>query len=401
MKQKVVVIGHGSTSRLGIVRALAELDCEITVIVTSFKNKKGELNTVRPFDCYSRYIKRILYVFAGESEGLVQLLLDECKDSYQKVIVLPDSDFSAAVLDDNQERLRDYFLLPHINHKAGAIRWWMDKSRQKSLAEEIGLNYAKSCKIDVHNKAYVIPNHIVYPCFTKPQITITGGKQYFRKCDNEEQLRNLLDYVATKGDAVILAEEYVCIESEYALLGFSDGNNVVIPGIIHFLANSKSHFGIAMKGEVIPTDGFESLLGMFKQFVLKVGFVGVFDIDFFWGNGKWWFGEMNLRFGGSGYAITKMGVNLPVMLVKHLIGERWDDMPQKVKGTASYVNERMCIDDWYRRYLSTKEFKQTLRSADVSFVYDNNDQLPQKMFEKLYTELYLKRLLKRIIKRKL
>ena len=401
MKQKVVIIGHGSTSRLGIVRALAELDFEITVIITSFRNRKGELNTKRPFDCYSRYISRILYIFAGDSEGLVNLLLNECRDLEQKVIVLPDSDFSAATLDDNYDLLQNYFLIPNVNHTAGSIRVWMDKNRQKVLADSLGLNYARSNTIKVQKDGYIIPCGIHYPCFTKPQVTITGGKQYFRKCDNEGQLRELLDFVGSRGDAVILAEEYINIESEYALLGFSDGNQVVIPGIIQFIANSKSHFGIAMKGVVMPTDGFEQLLEQFKQYVLRVGFVGVFDIDFFWGDEKWWFGEMNLRFGGSGYAITKMGVNLPVMLVNHLMGKKWDDMPRTVKGTATYVNERMCIDDWYKGFLTTKEYKSILKSADISFVYDEEDSLPQKMFEKDYMRLLIKRVIKQILKRKL
>ena len=44
----------------------------------------------------------------------------------------------------------------------------------------------------------------------------------------------------------MLVEDFKIIEEEYALLGFSDGNEVIIPGIIHFLTHSKSHFGLAM-----------------------------------------------------------------------------------------------------------------------------------------------------------
>lgn len=397
MKQKVVVIGHGSTARLGLVRALAEADYDITVIVTSFINKNGKLNTAKPFDCYSKYINRILYIFAGESDGLIQLLLNECVDPKQKVVILPDSDFSASVIDTNQTILKDYFLFPHVNHTQGGVVCWMDKAAQKKLAEELGLNYARSSEIKVENKVYSIPPGILYPCFTKPKVTIQGGKQYFRKCDNEDQLRALLDIVGTKWNSTILAEEYINIETEYALLGFSDGNTVVIPGVIKFIRNSKSHFGIAMQGEVLPVSGFEELLKKFKQFVLKVGFVGVFDIDFFWGDGKWWFGEMNLRFGGSGYAITKMGVNLPVMLVKHLTNQNWTKMPRQVNSTATYVNERMCVDDWYKGYLSTREYKRVTKSADISFVYDNTDPDPQKEFEKEFKKIWVKRTIKKII----
>jgi len=397
MKQKVVIIGHGSTSRLGIVRALSEMDCEIVVVVMTWLNKKGQLITSKPFDCYSKYVSEIHFNYAKDSNGLIQLLLERCSDPNQKVVLFPDSDFSAAVIDDNIDLLKDSFVFPHIVNQPDSIRYWMNKGNQKDVAAQVDLNFAYSSVIDVKDGQYSIPVGIQYPCFTKPSVSIIGGKSYFRKCNTPSELQSLLDFVASKGNETILAEQYINIETEYALLGFSDGKEVVIPGIIRFIANSQSHFGIAMKGEIMLTTGFEELLEKFKLLVLKIGFVGVFDIDFFWGDGKWWFGELNLRFGGSGYAVTKMGVNLPIMLVKYLTGENYADMPKQVEGTATYVNERMCMDDWYRGMITTKEFKDILRSADISFVRDDNDPKPQKAFENQFRKMQLKKIVKSIL----
>lgn len=399
MKQKVVIIGHGSTSRLGLVRAFAKQNYDITVIVMTWNNRRGTLDTTKTFDCYSKYINRILFFYFKDGEGLIRLLMDQCADPEQKVVLLPDSDFSAAVIDDHSELLKEHFVFPHIINEPHSVRYWMSKDNQKRLAAELVLHYAKSTSIEVKNGSYTLPAGVHYPCFTKALVTISGGKQYFRKCNNENELRQLLDYVASKEDASILAEEYINIEDEYALLGFSDGKDVVIPGIIKFITNSKSHFGIALKGMIMPVTGFESLLEQFKRFVLRVGFVGVFDIDFFWGDGKWWFGELNLRFGGSGYAVTKMGVNLPVMLVKHLTGLSYSDMPKQIEGTATYVNERMCVDDWYRGMMTTKEFRTVLGTADISFVRDDDDPEPQKAFERQFRKQRLKKTLKRLIRK--
>lgn len=397
MKQKVVIIGYGSTTRLGIVRALAEMDCEITAIVTSFKDRRGRLNTSKPFDCYSRYISRVLYIFAGEAEGLVRMLLDECSDSYQKVILLPYSDFAAATIDEAQELLRDGFLFPHIHHTSGAVRGWMDKSRQKELARTVGLLCAGSCEIAIKNGRYSIPEGIHYPCFTKPVISFVGGKRLFLRCENEEQLRSLLSRAGTRGDMVIMVEDYISIENEYAILGFSDGKQVVIPGVIRFIKNSNSHFGIAMTGDILPVNGFEDLLERFRQFVLRIGFVGVFDIDFLWGDGKWWFDEINLRFGGSGYVVTRQGVNLPVMLYRYFRKEDWSNIAQLVTKKATFVNEKICMDDWYEGYLTTAEFKQILRSAEVSFVDDKVDPKPLAVFKKEFRLKALKRVVKKLL----
>lgn len=397
MKQKVVVIGHGSTSRLGIVRALSEMDCEVTLVVMTWKDGHGRLDRSGAFDCHSKFIHRVLFAYYKDGENLINLLLEHCTDSHQKVVLLPDSDFSAAVIDDNKELLKDHFVFPHIVNDPDSLRYWMNKSNQKLVAAQVGLNHAHSNIIEIRNGNYSIPANIKYPCFTKPSVSIVGGKQFFRKCDSASELKELLDFVGSKGDDTILAEQYINIENEYALLGFSDGKEVVIPGIIRFIANSKSHFGIAMKGQIMPVTGFEPLLEQFKQLVLKIGFVGVFDIDFFWGDNKWWFGELNLRFGGSGYAVTKLGVNLPVMLVKYLTGERYADLPKKIEGIATYINERMCMDDWYRGLITTKEYRNILGSADISFVRDDNDPAPQRAFEKQFRRLQMKRNIKSLL----
>ena len=90
----------------------------------------------------------------------------------------------------------------------------------------------------------------------------------------------VLSVAEEKGITQILVEDYIKIDREYAALGCSDGENVIIPGIIQFVRGSKSHPGIALLGEVKPTDGFEQLIKEFCLFVQQIGYVGIFDIDF-------------------------------------------------------------------------------------------------------------------------
>ena len=124
------------------------------------------------------------------------------------------------------------------------------------------------------------------------------------------------------------------------------------------------------------------------------GFVGLFDIDFYKSNGVLYFGEFNLRFGGSGYAISKMGVNLPGMYIKILRGDNLFDMTKEITGTSSFVNERMCIDDWYAGYLTTKEYRRIVESSNISFVSDEDDKAPQNALQKFFLKRRMKRFLK-------
>ena len=377
-KQKVVIIGHGSTSRLGIVRAVAEIGCDISVIVMCWhRHSSSQLDTRKPYDCYSKYVSSVYYCFAEDGEGLIRLLLQKCSDPFQKVILLPDSDFSAVTIDDNQSVLSPFFLFPSIRRTPGAIRYWMNKDVQKELARKIGLHVANSTVLEVKNGAFSIPKGVSYPCFTKALVTISGGKHLFKRCNNAVELQSHLEAISKKQDLKVLIEDYKDIETEYALLGFSNGNDIIIPGIIKFLTNTSSHFGIAMTGMVMPIIGFEEIIDKFKAFVREIGFCGVFDIDFYSSEGQLYFGELNLRFGGSGYAITKMGVNLPAMLVKHFRGEDYSEMKAAIDRTSNYVNERMCEDDWYRGYLTNREYHRRINTADICFISDKKDPRPK------------------------
>lgn len=384
MLQKVVVIGHGFTSRLGIIRSVAQIGCEVTVVVmTSRKRFRKTLKDAKQIDCHSKYVKNVFYCYGKDGEGLIQLLLSRCADERQKAVIIPDSDFSAAVIDQNQNRLKDIFLFPHIHHHPGAIVEWMNKERQKNLAKEVGLNVAEWKVIDVSQGQYKLPQGIQYPCFCKPLATIIGGKKILGRCNNERALQKVLGKAAGLSTSIrVLIEDYKEIEEEYAVLGFSDGNQVVIPAVIKFCQPSKSHVGIALQGEIIPTNGFEKLIGLFQDYIRRIGFFGIFDIDFYQSGGKFYFGELNLRFGGSGYAVTKMGVNLPGMLVKALQGVSIDEMNKEINSSSSFVNERMCLDDWYSGYMSTKNYYQIVKTADIRFVDDEEDPMPQQALVK-------------------
>ena len=400
MKQKVVIIGHGFTSRLGIIRSLAELNCDITVIAIVAHNWLGRYLHFyggKPIDCYSRHVKRVFYCNYRDEHLLLRILKDKCAVKEKKVIIIPDSDLSAEIIDRNQAQLKDYFLFPHINHTPGALGVWMRKNVQKELASRIGLNVPYGCSVALVDGRFIMPENIHFPCFMKPLESIKGGKGFFKRCDNELELQNELDRVARIMDAEFLIEEYKAIDREYALVGFSDGDKVIIPGIIQMLVNSQSHFGIAREGRIVPNTGFEGILEQFKSMVRSIGFCGLFDIDFYESDGKLYFGEINLRYGGSGYAYTALGVNLPAMLVRTLCGESIEGMQDTVAKEATYVNERVCIDDWVSGTLSKQDMHRIINSANIRFVYDVDDPEPQRQLMRYIRILAIKRVLKKYI----
>lgn len=373
MKQKVVIIGTGFTSRLCLARSLGQLDYEVSLIVVEQIRSK-------PIDCYSKYVKHYYYTQSNDDEDIIiRILLEKCKDEKQKVILIPINDFSASVLDKNLHLLEPYFLFPHIHHEQGAITAWMNKEKQKQLAHEVGLNVVKSIDVKIDNRTYEMPENVNYPCFTKTREYTPGYKFTLRRCDNDEQLHAFLDDLSQKHENLtLMVEDFKNIEREYAVVGFSDGNNVVIPCVIEISAMAKgSDNGVALQGKVVPRSSYESLLGIMEVFIRKIGFVGMFDIDFYRSDGQYYFGELNLRIGGSGFAVINSGVNLPEMLCRTLLGKSTGDMKKEITSQSTYTNERTCLENWYYGFITNREFFSIMKSRGISAVKSKHDRYPE------------------------
>lgn len=395
MKQKVIVIGHGYTSRLGVIRALGRAGYDVGMIAIIVSKRRGKSDMTPPIDSYSKYITSIHYCLP-DGDSLISLLLNKCIDDTQKVILIPDSDFSAAVIDLNQEKLHRHFLFPHIHNTPGAVVSWMNKYRQKEAARNAGLNVAKGSVVEVVNGEYILPDTIQYPCFPKPLLTLIGAKNGLGRCDSEQDLRRAIDVLTKRVSTIsILVEEYKRIEEEYALLGISDGQNVHIPGILHITSlASGSHYGVARRGEILPVEGFEGVLDKFRSLVRESEFTGVFDIDFYKSNGRYYFCEMNFRYGGSGYAYTQSGVNLPAIFAEMIQGKPLN-ASAFVEKRATFINERMCLDDWYCGFLSTNVFRAFRKDCDISFIEAEDDLRPGRRFKRQVWKVGGKRLLKK------
>ncbi len=400
MTPKVVIIGHGYLSRLSLVRSVAEIGCDVTVIVMT-SQFEGKHPSQKPIDCYSKYVSQYYFCLRIDKDALVSLLLDKCTDPDQKVILIPDGDDVVAAIDNNKEVLKEHFLFPHIAKEPSSMEYWMEKTHQKQLAKEIGLNVTNATIVEIKDGQYTIPSDLQYPVFPKPLATMNGGKGGMRRCDNPKELSKALDYIINtrSRNTKVMVEDYKQIETEYALLGFSDGKEVVIPGVLQFLAVSKAHPGIALQGKVGPVNGFEKLVEKFKALVLRIGFVGVFDVDFFKSEGVFYFCELNLRYGGSGYAITKLGVNLPAMMVKYFYGESIKVMNKSIIKEAVYVNDRMCMDDWNNGSLSLKEYKRYIKTSDIRFICDGQDSLPERRYEREFRKRIVVNAIKKMLRK--
>ena len=387
MKQKVVIIGKGYNNRLALLRSLGEYGYEISIIVLEHIKK--------PIDSYSKYVTNYYWCPKQTEEDLISVLMTNCVDEKQKVILIPSEDFSVYVLDKNLDKLKKYFIFPNIYGKQGAIISWMDKEKQKKLAKTLGLYVAESNSIRIENGKFAIPSTIKYPCFIKPQSFVLNSKDLLYKCSNEKELKKTLHSICNKqNDIDLMIEEYKQIDREYAVVGFSNNKEIIIPGVIEILSITK---GIANTGRIVPVDDYKDIIIKIKQFILKIGFVGIFDVDFYLCSGKYFFGEINFRYGGSGFAFCKRGINYPLMLVKTMLGDTSDNMKKEINSPLTFANEQRCLVDWYCGNITSKEFWKVINDSDIVNIIDENDSVPYTLLKKHIEKLRIKRLLRKLV----
>ena len=74
MNQRVIVIGHSFTSRLGLIRSVGAIGCRVTIIAMVGTDKDGNLKTVKPIDSFSKYVDHIYYCHLRDEERLISIL---------------------------------------------------------------------------------------------------------------------------------------------------------------------------------------------------------------------------------------------------------------------------------------------------------------------------------------
>lgn len=392
----VVVLGSNPATRLSLIRCVGAVEgCKVTVI-----NMVSQLpeKPYRTLDTYSKYVERWLFAKKFDADGLAEVLLNQCRKEGEKPLLLSVDDDSACLVDSVQDQLRNDFCFSHIDHRAGAIANLMDKVRQKQLALEFGFNVAESWPVDCVDGHYSIPEGVKYPCYVKGRLSYHSAKQYQKKCSSEKELQQWLQVVAKHNPSPLLIEEFIDIDEEYGVIGFSDTETVVLPGVVELLDSGHGgHKGVSAFGRVNDFGSNDFLRQQVERLIKEIRLTGLFNIDIVKANGKLFFVELNLRFAAYGYAVCKAGVNLPAFQLCHAWGKNYDLQNTKVVNGYCYANERVSFDDVCGGYRTWGNYRSLLKKSDCRMLFDREDPLPYKKFKKNMLTSFLKiRLKKRL-----
>lgn len=387
-KPRVIVAGRNYCSNLTMARSLGEAGYEVEIlrIFQVRPRRRNPMKRMLKPDAYSKYIKGYYVCVSRRRSRRIVNRLKALADPERRMLLVPADDLVAYIADDYLDELSEYYIIQNINHEPGELNRLMAKGRQKELAAAAGLEVLNSCVIRTRGGEFTIPESVTYPCFIKPNVSKNSSKKRMRKCDSEAELRGYLTEFSEKKDIEMLVEDYVEIAKEYSLLGVSTRQGTIGPGFFVAEEGGKDeHRGVAVTGRILPCSDFQPLVDDLIKFVDSLGYEGLYDVDLIESvDGKMYFVEINMRFGASGYAVTKSGVNLPGMYADYMLSGKPLDMECEVTPEKTFVSEKVLIEEYTMGRLLWSDLKSAMKESDVHFVKNDDDRKAYRHFRKFY-----------------
>ena len=396
--ERVVIASRYWPTALSLVRALGAAG--FIVDLAASVPRAGESR----FAAVSKYVNRYKETVCksikrADDPELLQVLMDfaaaENGSSCEKPVLLPADDYTASLIDRNRGVLGSMYVMPDaMGGRQGAVTELMDKGVQGKMASECGLPCPAEWVIDLRDIS--IPEDVIYPCYCKPVISYVGFKGEMARCDSPEELRAHLEFLRSRNpDREILVQEFIQIDNEISISGVSirQGDKipakVIVPAVIKKERPAKFERGVAICGTLEPYDVLGDLRGGIEKLLTAMDYNGMFDMDFHCSGDRIYFGEVNLRSGGTCYAYFLNGVNLPAITVKGLRNGAdciTDEETTLREYGRSFVYERVLWKDYIQGFLTRKEVNDILREADNTLINDPDDPAPGEAYEKYVNE---------------
>lgn len=292
----ILVLSVGTRNK--IVQYLKkELDGEGKVIATDCSELAPAL-----YDADNYYI-----VPRITDENYISIILDICKkENINTLISLIDPELS--LIAKNIELFKELGVNPIISDY-DKVEMCFDKYK---MYEFLKKNDFKTPKTYINKEEFyndLENNEINFPVFVKP---VRGSASInINKINNKEEL----EVIWKQADNLIIQE--FMTGQEYGVDVYIDmiSNE---PVSIFIKKKIKMRAGETDKSVSIKDD---RLFDLINDFVRKVGFKGIIDIDIFEINGEYYVSEVNPRFGGGYPHAYECGVNVPKMIINNVKGQ--------------------------------------------------------------------------------
>jgi predicted ATP-grasp superfamily ATP-dependent carboligase len=366
----VIVLAKSYIITLGVARSLGEAGYGVKVLAL---NQNTGLISGK-----SKYVKEVCK--ARDNFEEIWCALEELRGHEERILVIPLEDITCRMLDEHAKQLQEHYEIPTLGIRNGGITEFMDKTTQKRAAQQCGLLVAsgKAYSTDDEGIEQAV-KEVLFPCFQKPLASsnsISGSKECFAKCTNREELQSAMKKARNQACGMVLLEAFLPIEKELTAYGVAKNGQVYLPACMEAFRLNK---GVAAEGIVKSAKCLGETKRKLEEFVSNTGLTGLFCIDLIQSDGKLYFSEINLRGGGSGYAITLAGANLPGALAD-MVYNHSAEGPEDIQREVRFLNEFIELAAFRDGNVSWKEYKSHMAGQQERFVENKLDPKPWRTY---------------------
>ena len=308
-------------------------------------------------------------------------ILEEFRDKYDKLIVVPCSDYYAAMLSRHQEELSDLIANRFISEEL--LDSLDTKDKFYALCEKYGMDYPKTVVASPEERISAVETlPFDFPIVVKPENSnatdylhakFDGKKKVFFFDDKESYLRvmesmNRSDY---KGKLII--QEFIeggddCMRVMNSYSGLDGKVRAMCLGqpiLEEYAPKTLGNYAAIISRS--DTDLYEKV----KKFLEDVGYVGFSNIDMKYDrkNKRYVMFEINPRLGRSSYFVRGAGINMMKVLVDDAVCGKddgclfadntsiWLNVPKKV--VYEYVKDEKLREE-ARALIKAGKYSRTL-----------------------------------------
>jgi carbamoyl-phosphate synthase large subunit len=215
-----------------------------------------------------------------------------------------------------------------------------DRERFKQLPQKLGLNQPPNGTAVSFNQAALIARQIGYPVLVRPSYVL-GGRAMEIVYD-EDDLRDYMERaVQASPDHPILVDKFLEDAIEMDVDAISDGETVVIGGIMEHIEEAGIHSGdsaCSLPPRSVSQTLLKEIREQTKAMALELGVVGLINVQFAIKDGVVYVLEVNPRASRTVPFVSKaIGVPLAKLAAKVMMGATLKELGFTEERTLSHV----------------------------------------------------------------
>ena len=215
--------------------------------------------------------------------------------------------------------------VPIIGTTPDAIDRAEDRERFQKMIEKLDLLQPPNATVRSVDEAVVEADNIGYPLVVRPSYVLGGRAMEI--VYTESELRNYMRTAVEIGDeAPVLLDYFLSAAIEVDLDAVSDGEQVVIGGIMQHIEQAGIHSGdsaCSLPPYSLPADVQDEMREIVKKMAIELNVVGLMNVQLAWQDGKIYVIEVNPRASRTVPFVSKgIGVSLAKIAARCMAGTK-------------------------------------------------------------------------------